>query len=92
MYIKFGLNGHIQCLIVRYDTCKVDGDSCVNTPVVIFFVEQMLLVQEIQFRQQIIVRTGILIFSEVFLGNSYDGKGSFSSRSQNRRTLLLPPC
>jgi hypothetical protein len=37
---------------------KVDSDSCVNTPVVIF-VEQMLLIQEIQFWRQNIVTTGI---------------------------------
>ena len=33
---------------------------------------------------------GNIDFSELFLGKSYDGKGSFSFRSQNRRTLLLP--
>ena len=35
-------------LTVQYDTCKVDGDSCVNTPVVIF-VKQMLFIQKYNF-------------------------------------------
>ena len=35
-YVYFELNGHIQCLIVQYETCRVDIDSFVNPPVVIF--------------------------------------------------------
>ncbi len=73
---KFGLNGHIQCLTARYDTCEVDGDSCVNNPVVIF-VEQMLLVQEIQFWRRIIVRTGIWNFQKFIWEILMTVKGSF---------------
>jgi hypothetical protein len=47
-------NGHIQCLTVQYDMCEVDGDSCENTPVVIF-VEQMLLIQKYNFGGELLL-------------------------------------
>jgi len=83
------LNGHIQCLTVRYDTCKVDGDSCVNTPVVIF-VEQMSIAQNTILAVNYCLN-GKTDFQNVFMEIRVMEKGSFSFQSQNRRTLLLPP-
>ena len=52
--------------------CKVDGDSCVNTPVVIF-VEQMSIAQNTILAELLFERKNR--FSECFYGNSCNGEG-----------------
>jgi hypothetical protein len=62
----------------------------VNTPVVIF-VEQMLLVQEIQFWRRIIVRTGILNFQKFFWEILLMVKGSFLFDHNMKNVIATSP-